>query len=229
MPQESASQVPPVLEARGLGRRHRDRIAWLVRDISLAIHAGDRVALTGPTGSGKTVLLRTLCLLDAVDEGAVIWKGESPRLDKIPVFRSQAIYLTQRTKLFEGTVEQNLRIPYSLTANRDRKYSQKNLEAYLQQLGRDVTFLTRDSAHLSGGETQIVAILRAIQLEPTVLLLDEPTASTDEVTARQIEQLVNDWMSLADTARAFVWVTHDAPQAERVANRTWQLRDGKLL
>ncbi len=219
----------PLLEARGVGRRHREGTTWLLRDISLAISAGDRVALTGPTGSGKTLLLRSLAMLDAVDEGTILRQGEAPEPDEIPVYRSQAIYLTQRPRLFDGTVEQNLRIPYSLAVHRHRVYSRENIAAYLHRLERDEQFLNLDAANLSGGETQIVALLRAIQLDPTVLLLDEPTASLDEGTSRQIEQLVTDWMSVADGRRAFLWVTHDAAQTHRVARRTLQLRDGKLI
>ncbi|MEO8495921.1 MAG: ATP-binding cassette domain-containing protein [Planctomycetota bacterium] len=219
----------PLLEARGIGRLHREGTSWLLRDISLAIGAGDRVALTGPTGSGKTVLLRALAVLDAVNEGTLHWRGKPPTADEVPIYRSQVIYLTQRARLFDGTVEQNLRVPYSLSVHRHLKYSPKNIAAYLDQLGRDETFLNRDAANLSGGEMQIVALLRAIQLDPTVLLLDEPTASLDESAVRQIEQLVADWISATGTSRAFVWVTHDTPQAERVANRVLQLRDGQLV
>jgi len=219
----------PLLDARGIGRRHREGDSWLLREISLAISEGERVALTGPTGSGKTVLLRVLAMLDAVDEGTILWQGEAPGPDEVPVYRSRCIYLTQRARLFDGTVEQNLQRPYSLAVHRHGAYSRENIVTHLHRLGRDEHFLALDSANLSGGETQIVTLLRAIQLDPTVLLLDEPTASLDESTARQIEQLVNDWVSVADARRAFVWVTHDAAQANRIANRRLQLRDEQLV
>lgn len=219
----------PLLEARGLGRLHREKSNWLLRDISLAIGAGDRIALTGPTGSGKTVLLRSLAMLDAVEEGTILWEGNPPKPDEVPGYRARAIYLTQQAKLFEGTVEQNLQLAYSLAVHRDRAYARDHILTYLDHLGRDKHFLALDVANLSGGEMQIVALLRAIQLDPTILLLDEPTASLDEATTRQIEQLVSDWMSVADTRRAFVWVTHDAAQANRVAKRTLHFRDGQLI
>jgi putative ABC transport system ATP-binding protein len=222
------SNETPLLEARGIGRQHRDGTDWLLRDVSLAIGAGERVALTGPTGSGKTVMLRSLAMLDAVNEGTILWRGESPGPDEIPVYRSQVIYLTQRARLFDGTVETNLQLAYSLAVHRHRTYSRENIIAQLERLGRDDRFLALDSASLSGGETQIVALLRAIQLDPTMLLLDEPTASLDEGTTRQIEQLVGDWMAFPGTGRAFVWVTHDSAQSNRVAIRTLQLRDGQL-
>lgn len=219
----------PLLEARDLGRLHREKSNWLLRDISLAIGAGDRIALTGPTGSGKTVLLRSLAMLDPIEEGTILWEGNPPKPDEVPGYRARAIYLTQRARLFEGTVEQNLQLPYSLAVHREREYAQDNILAYLDRLGRDERFLALDVANLSGGEMQIVALLRAIQLDPTILLLDEPTASLDEATTRQIEQLVSDWISVANARRALVWVTHDAAQANRVAKRALQFRGGQLV
>ncbi len=223
------SRDSPLLEARGIGRRHGDGPDWLLRNISLTIGEGDRVALTGPTGSGKTVFLRALAMLDAVDEGAILWQGETSGADEVPKYRSQTIYLTQRARLFDGTVEKNLQLAYSLAVHRDRAYSREKIVASLQRLGRDDRFLALESANLSGGETQLVALLRAVQLDPAVLLLDEPTASLDEVTTRHIERLVADWVEAPDTRRAFVWVTHDPAQSQRVANRAVQLRDGHFV
>jgi putative ABC transport system ATP-binding protein len=222
------SNVTPLLDARGIGRRHREGTDWLMRDISLVIGAGDRVALTGPTGSGKTVILRSLAMLDAVDEGTILWQGKSPDPDQVPAYRSRVIYLPQRARLFDGTVERNLQLVYSLAVHRHRAYSRESIITHLRRLGRDDRFLTLDAANLSGGEAQIVALLRAIQLEPTILLLDEPTASLDEGTTRQFEQLVADWMAMPDARRAFVWVTHDRVQARRVADRCLQFREGIL-
>jgi putative ABC transport system ATP-binding protein len=229
LPPAPAIKKATLLEACGVGRRAGDGTGWLLRDISIAVRAGDRIALTGPTGSGKTVLLRSLCLLDTVNTGTISWQSEPVQPDQVPAYRARAIYLTQRARLFGGTVEGNLRLPFSLAVHRHREYSRESVATYLHRLGRDEEFLARDSANLSGGEMQIVALLRAIQLDPTILLLDEPTASLDEGTTQQIEQLVADWMSPPDARQAFVWVTHDAAQAERVANRSWQLRDGQLV
>lgn len=223
------SSATPLLAALNITRLKQDTTDSILRGITLTVAAGDRLALRGSTGSGKTILLRSLAKLDPIFTGQILWQGNSPEADEVPIFRSQVIYLPQRARLFGGTVEQNLQIPYSLAVHRHRAYSRERLAASLNQLGRDETFLTRDSANLSGGETQIVALLRAIQLDPTILLLDEPTASLDESTTRQIEQLVTNWMSPADARRAFVWVTHDAAQAKRVANRTLQLRDAELI
>lgn len=219
----------PLLEAHEIGRQDRKNGTWLIRDVSLAVRPGDRITLTGPTGSGKTVLVRSLSMLDALDAGHIFWHGESPESGEIPVYRSHVIYLAQRARLRHGTVEENLRLPFSLSVHRGRQYSPETIAAYLGSLGRDTGFLALDSANLSGGESQIVALLRAIQLAPTILLLDEPTASLDVTTTDQIEQLVSNWMSEGPDGRAFVWVTHDAEQAARVANRRFEFLEGEII
>lgn len=222
------STETPLLEARGIGRQVSSN-AWVIQDISLAVQAGDRVALMGPTGCGKTVLSRCLAMLDPIDSGCVSWRGESVLSDDIPNYRSQAIYLTQRAYLSDGTVERNLRLPFMLAVHRERSYSLETIVGYLSILGRDDRFLALDSANLSGGETQIVALLRAIQLAPKLLILDEPTASLDEATTQQIERLVSEWVLETPAERAFVWVTHDSAQARRVANRQLRFREGQLV
>ncbi len=217
-----------LLEAVGIGRVDHKTSSRLIDNITLAVGAGDRIALTGPTGSGKTVLLRLLAMLDANDEGEIHWRGSSPSTDQVPTYRSQSIYLPQRASLLDGTVEQNLRLAYSLAANRRRSYESERTTSLLSKLGRSSDFAKRNVADLSGGERQIVALLRGLQLDPTLLLLDEPTASLDDETAQRVEQLVTDWVQTDNTQHAFIWVTHDRTQAKRIANRSLQMLDGAL-
>jgi putative ABC transport system ATP-binding protein len=82
--------------------------------------------------------------------------------------------------------------------------------------------------NLSGGERQIVAMLRALLVVPAVLLLDEPSAALDPQTTATLEQLVDTWHAEEPSKRAYVWVSHDTAQAQRVADRIIHLRDGTL-
>lgn len=223
------SSDSPLLEARGIGRRQRDGSSWLIHDVSIMIGEGDQIAVRGPTGSGKTVALRSLAMLDAIDAGEIRWRDRTLTADEIPTYRSQVIYLAQRARLFGGTVEENLQRPFSLAVHRHQGFSRERIASFLERLDRDERFLTLDSEHLSGGEMQIVALLRAIQLDPTILLLDEPTASLDAETTQQIERLVMGWMSEGQGRHAFVWVTHDVLQANRIANRQLECRGGRVL
>jgi putative ABC transport system ATP-binding protein len=217
-----------LMEARGLGRREPNAENWLLRDICIAIHASDRLAIVGPTGSGKTLLLRALARLDGIDTGEVLWRGEPIRGDAVPQFRQQAIYLHQRPALIEGTVEDNLRLPFSFRAHHPRGFRGEEVRALLAQVNRDETFLNRSSRDLSGGEAQIVALLRAIQLQPMVLLLDEPTAALDVESTQLLETLVTNWFDDSPEERALVWVSHDEQQVGRVSDRVVNMRGGQV-
>lgn len=215
-----------MLSASGVTRRSAGRV--LLDDVSICLDAGDRVALVGPTGSGKTLLLRCLAMLDPVEAGELLWFGQRVQGADIPTYRSQVIYLHQRPASSEGTVEDYLRQPYLLKVQRGKQFSRGRMVDWLQSLERDESFLAKDQQDLSGGEAQLTALLRAMQLDPTILLLDEPTAALDAATAELVERLVADWIEEHPTKRASVWVSHNAEQASRVSNRTIHMVNGSL-
>jgi putative ABC transport system ATP-binding protein len=220
-----------LLEARGIGRRKAGDDAWLLRDVSLAVQPGDRLSILGPSGAGKTLLLRALALLDPLDEGVVLREGQAVRGVDVPGFRADVVYLPQRPSLSEGDVEANLRLPFSLKAHRSRQYDRGRVVNLLEAMGREPSFLEKSHRDLSGGEAQIVAMVRVLQLEPSVLLLDEPTASLDVASARALEDLLVRWIAESEPAgrRAYVWVTHDRGQAERVTDRSLEMQSGRLV
>lgn len=218
----------PLLEARNVGRRHRDGRAWLLRRVSLSVRVGQRLAVTGASGCGKSLLLRALALLDPLDEGQIRWQGAPVSGDEIPAFRRQTVYLPQRPALGETTVEAALREPFSLEAHRVRRFDPEWIAERLADLGRDESFLRKQVRDLSGGESQIAALVRAVQLDPPVLLLDEPTAALDAEATRAVERWLDRWLAEAPDARALVWVSHDAAQARRVAGRVLSMRSGRL-
>lgn len=222
-----------LLEARSIGRRagggiHGGEASWLLRDLSLELSVGDRVAVVGPSGAGKTLLLRALALLDPVEEGEILWQGDPVADDAVPSFRRRVIYLHQRPALVEGTVEANLRRPFSFVSA-DQNYDPDGVRSLLASLGRDETFLGKQTTELSGGEGQIVAFLRALQLGPRVLLLDEPTAALDRDAVAALERLVQGWYEEDSRGRAFIWVSHDAEQASRMTQRALRLAAGRLV
>lgn len=218
----------PVLTAGGIGRRNPRGRGWLLRGVSLELLLGDRLVISGPSGAGKTVLLRALALLDPLDVGTIHWNGGPLRCEAIPSFRSQVVYLHQRPALFEGSVAENLEHPYSLNVYGGRRFDRDRVVDLLKDLGRAEPFLDKLARDLSGGEGQILALLRAIQLDPTVLLLDEPTASLDRDTTRAIERLIDRWFTERPGARALIWISQDPGQARRVANRALWMQAGRL-
>jgi len=219
---------PPLVAAQGLGRR-RNGGGWLLCDLSLRLAAGDRLALGGPSGAGKSLLLRSLALLDPVDSGTVLWRGREIPDTEVPAFRSQVLYLHQRPPLFPGSVADNLRRVLSLQVHRERSFDRTWATGRLERLGRDESFLELRADRLSGGEAQIMALLRAMQLEPAVLLLDEPTAGVDDEAAAAIESLVDDWFRRDESQRALIWVSHDSLQLRRIGNRGLEIRHGELI
>ncbi len=215
-PRRSLSMTGPRISARGLGRRIDAR--WLWRHLDLDVAAGEALAITGPSGSGKTLLLRTLAGLEPATEGEIGAEGRSLGAWSMPAYRARVTYVAQRAFTLEGTVEDALRRPFQFGVHRAKPFPRERALQGLRAVGRDAGFLGIAGASLSGGEGQIVALLRALLLDPQVLLLDEPTASLDADTVRAVETLVGDWLVEGD-ARAVVWTSHQDAQLDRVTQR----------
>lgn len=216
-----------ILHADGIGRRAADG-TWLLKGVSLEVRAGERWAVTGPTGSGKTLLLRALALLDEVDEGRILWRDEPIPADRVPRFRRDVIYLHQRPVLVDGDVEANLRLPFDLKQAESSAFDKAQILRMLERLGRSDAFLGRESDELSGGEANIVSLLRAVQLQPSLLLLDEPTAALDAESTRAVETLVAHHLQQSEGRAATVWVGHDPGQIGRVADQLLHLEGGEV-
>lgn len=206
-----------LLVARGLSCSVAGRALW--RGLELSVRPGERWAITGPSGSGKTVLLRTLAGLTPPQGGEIRFDGKPIDAWWRPAYRAHVVYVAQRPALPEGTVEAALAAPFRFRVHQHRKYSRDTASRCLATVGIGDTFLDQDTDRLSGGEAQVVNLLRAVLIEPDILLLDEPTASLDPARAAAVESLVRGWMAGGDT-RACVWTSHDAAQLARVTDRT---------
>ncbi|MFT4066824.1 ATP-binding cassette domain-containing protein [Paraburkholderia sp.] len=221
------TDVPLVL-AEHIARRDALRGQTLLRPTTFALRAGERVAITGPSGSGKSVFLRALALLDPIDAGRIVWQGTRIARATIPRYRRNVAYIRQRPALIDGSVEDNLRYPFELRAYRDLRFDRARAAGLAAQAGRGSDFLGRRASELSGGEAQIAALIRVLQLAPDVLLLDEPTASLDPASSRAIEELVRAWFDAARDRRASIWVSHDLEQAARMSERHLTMHAGVL-
>jgi len=209
-----------MLTARNLARYIDGRPIW--SELSFSIDGGERVALRGPSGSGKTLLMRALVGLDALDDGEVLYRDQ--RLDEwdIPEYRRLVRYIPQDAAFLSGTVRQSIEQFYTFRANRDLELDEAKLERFLGILKLPDSFLDKTADHLSGGEKQMVAIMRSLLLGPEVLLLDEPTSNLDEAMVARVEALVDAWMD-GDPERRFVWTSHDTRQLDRMTERTIKL------
>ncbi|MEN6670648.1 ATP-binding cassette domain-containing protein [Psychrobacter sp. B38] len=142
-------------------------------------------------------------------------------------WRSQVSLLAQHPQLLEGRVLDNLQMPYGLQAHQHRRFDVDWHINQLAHLERSPDFLYQQTTHLSGGEQQLVNTLRLLQLNPQVLLLDEPTAALDSDTSAQLVKLLMCWLR-ADSRRTLLWVTHDTQDIMPLADHHWHMQAGEL-
>lgn len=193
--------------------------------------SGQLTILTGHSGSGKSVLLRVLARLSACTEGDV-WlydKHQQPHHHDMSAnqWRAKVALLAQHPQLVEGSVLDNLKLPFTFQAHQHRIFDMEWHVEQLTLLGRNASLLHQSAAHLSGGERQLVNTLRLLQLQPQILLLDEPTAALDEETARYFIRWLIQWLA-AEPQRALLWVTHDTQAIMPFTNQHWHMQSGIL-
>jgi NitT/TauT family transport system ATP-binding protein len=200
------------LEIAGVSKAFNTREGKVVAldDVSLRVARGEFVALIGPTGCGKSTLLRIVAgLLDA-DSGTVSIFGDSPSR---AAAAKQIGFVPQSPALLPWrTVLDNVRLPFQVNHRVDeaRANSYRDPVAVLESFGLGGV-MRRRPAQLSGGMQQRVAIARALVFGPSILLMDEPFASLDELTReRQRHELLDVWQSDRKTV---LFVTHSVPEA----------------
>ena len=157
---EQVSLPGNLIDASEICRRNPGGGGWLLDHVSLTVPPGAKLGLMGPSGSGKTLLLRALALLDPVDAGEIRFEGQPIERRRIPYYRSQVIYLHQSPRLLADVVEQALRRPFELSLHRQRRFNPERILTYLQALGSKPSFLKKPVRELSGGEIQMVALMR---------------------------------------------------------------------
>ena len=196
----------------------------LLASTSFQVYPGDCIACQGKTGSGKSVLLRCLSRLDECG-GQIVWKGKPVTSASIPKFRSEVVYVPQQASFSQGRVRQAIQEPLTWKVNAGKLFNESDARKYFSALGQSERIMDRPMELLSGGEAQIVAVVRALVVRPTILLLDEPTSALDEATTAAFETLLKQW--LAHSERAILWVTHNQQQARRIATRRFHVEKGK--
>ncbi|HZE27824.1 MAG TPA: ATP-binding cassette domain-containing protein [Terriglobales bacterium] len=212
---------PVVLRAEKLGRSVREKV--LVMDASFEVRKGETLAIAGPSGSGKSSLLRLLNRLDEPTSGTVYLDGIDYRKIAPRELRRRVGMVTQRAYLFPGTVVENLRFG---PRQRGEELNQSRIEELLAGVGL-AGYGSRDVANLSGGEAQRVSFARTLANSPEGLVLDEPTSALDEDSKHGVEALI---VQIGHAQGIpCVLVTHDMGQAARLAQRVLILEAGRIV
>jgi len=186
---------------------HTDHIG----SFSFEIKAGECVCLSGPSGVGKSLLLRALADLDP-HQGQMMIDAQSSETMPASVWRKRVGLLPAQSAWWADKVA-------------DHFISANNI-AY-KQLGFSLEVENWSVDRLSSGEKQRLAILRLLSNQPEILLLDEPTANLDPESISKVEDLVKDYQQQHQAA--VLWVSHDAKQVDRIADKHWQMSDAKNI
>jgi putative ABC transport system ATP-binding protein len=210
-----------LLRTEHLGRTVAGRA--IVADVSFEVIHGELLGIVGPSGSGKSSLLRLLNRLDEPTSGRVLLDGREYREMPPRELRRRVGMVTQRPFLFGGNVAFNIRFG---PRQRGEILSDAEVSLLLGRVGLP-GFDDRDVANLSGGEQQRVSLARTLANRPELLLLDEPTSALDEAAKAGIEDLIRGLTSGASLT--CVMVTHDRNQARRICDRVVLLEAGHLI
>jgi thiamine transport system ATP-binding protein len=191
-----------------------------VRDVTLAVEAGEVLGILGPSGSGKSTLLRSIAGLESLDAGRVGWHGDD--ITAVPVHKRGFALMFQDGQLFpHRSVAQNIAYPLRIAGTP----SAGRVTELLALVGL-AGFGDRRVTDLSGGEQQRVALARSLAAEPRLLLLDEPLSSLDRELR---ERLAGDLRRILDeTGTTAIFVTHDQDEAFAVSDRVAVMVDGVL-
>lgn len=216
----------PVIELSHITKVYPGKVEVLaLKDITLKVHRGERIAILGKSGSGKSTLLNLVGLLDAPTQGNLYVHGkeQSELTDKEAgqFRRYQVGFVFQFFNLLPTlTLKDNLLLPLELIGEKDRSF----LKILLEKTELE-NKLERYPEELSGGEQQRAAIVRALVKKPSIVLADEPTGNLDSQTGRAIVHLMNEICH--DLSITLIMATH-SQEAASICGRILELRDGHL-
>ena len=215
-----------IFEIRNLVKQYPALTA--VDHVSTTIRRGEVVFIVGPSGSGKSTFLRCLNLLEKPTAGQILFKGKDVTDGQIHInrFRQQVGMVFQHFNLFPHlTIHKNITLAPVKTGRLTHREASEKADALLKRIG---LYEKRNSypAQLSGGQKQRIAIIRALAMNPDVLLFDEPTSALDPEMVGEVLTLMKD---LAQEGMTMVVVTHEIGFAAEVADRVIFMDHGRIV
>ena len=207
-------------------RKEFDTVTPL-KDVNAVINRGDVISVIGPSGTGKSTLLRCMNLIDPPTGGRIIFEGEditAPGYDASMARRRIGMVFQSFNLFGHLTVIENIMFSPVETLGMDRQEAYDNAVRLLRQVGlADRAFSYPDE--LSGGQKQRVAIARALAMDPEVILFDEPTSALDPSLVGEVEAVIRD---LAHSGKTMLIVTHDMRFSRSICNRVFFMDEGVI-
>ena len=201
-----------MLELKNISKKFKDR--QILENFNLTVEENKILAIVGPSGGGKTTLLRMLAGLEKIDSGEIIYNGESLPIDELEK-RNLLGFVFQDFQLFPHlTVLENLVLSPIKTMNMSKNDAEKKALTLLNKLGLDKQ-VNNYPISLSGGQKQRVALARAMMINPKIIGYDEPTSALDPELRLEVEKLILKNRELGITQ---IVVTHDLQFAENIAD-----------
>ena len=199
---------------------------YALQDISFEVFKGSRIAIVGPSGAGKTSLLRLLNRLSEPTAGAIYLENQDYRQIPVIQLRQQVTLVQQESKLLGMTVKAALEYGLILR-NLARSQIQQRISYWIEQLNIPIEWLERTEIQLSVGQRQLVAIARALVIQPKILLLDEPTSALDAGKASHLLQVLTELATNSHTT--IFMVNHQLELAQQFCTRVLYLQQGQLI
>ena len=201
-----------MLKLKNISKKFKDR--QILENFNLTVEENKILAIVGPSGGGKTTLLRMLAGLEKIDSGEIIYNGESLPIDELEK-RNLLGFVFQDFQLFPYlTVLENLVLSPIKTMNMSKNAAEKKALTLLNKLGLDKQ-VNSYPISLSGGQKQRVALARAMMIDPKIIGYDEPTSALDPELRLEVEKLILKNRELGITQ---IVVTHDLQFAENIAD-----------
>lgn len=194
----------------------------ILSHLDFSVNKGEHITVTGPSGGGKSTLLKVIASMLTQTEGSIIYKGKNIQEINPIEYKEKVSYLFQNPALFDSTVKDNLAFPSSI---RDDKFDEAKSIQLLERVSLDKSYLSKQVKELSGGEKQRIALIRNILYKPDILLLDEVTSSLDMENKNILHDIIGE---LNDKDKITILsVSHDEEEIKR-ANRVIRIIDGKV-
>lgn len=198
----------------------------ILQDISLEVFQGDRIAIIGPVGGGKTSLLHLLNRLIEPTNGKLYLENQEYRQIPVIQLRQMLVLVLQESKLLGMTVQQALAYPLVLRGL-PKQTIQQRVNHWIEQMHIPSEWLGRTEVQLSAGQRQLIAIARALVIQPKILLLDEPTSALDAGTASHLMQVLTQLSQTHQTT--ILMVNHQLELAQMFCTRLLHLQQGHLF